>query len=370
MTFTANAVVIPAGSETVTLSLIASNDTIAELTETAILNIAGTTYGVASPGTAQVAIADDETPMVDVAVVQNSVYEGVTNDFARFRLIRRGDTNAATFSANVTWSGTAATSRYTTPGPIPVNPGDVNVNFDINPVNDLLLQGNQTITCTVASGGGYVVGTNTPSATAAIVDDEVLPETVLWSDDFNTDTSANWKTNFGCVNDVYDARTVIGYDYSSAASIPAIPGPPRSVSDTKGLYLTVNKDESSVLGAAGVNMYPVGPSFSGDFALRFDMYLMVGAAASTTEYTLFGINHSGNATNWFRNSTGGITNGTYDGVFVAVEADAAALGDYIPSRSACCGRVESSQLDGGSECDCLHGHFQGPTLRLRRRTEQ
>ena len=94
-----------------------------------------------------------------------------------------------------------------------------------------------------------------------------------------------------------------------------------------GLYLTVNKNDGEAV-AAGVNVYPNGQSFSGDYALRFDMYLMVGASASTTEYALFGINHTGTMTNWFRNSTGNVAGGAFDGLFFGVECDAAALGDY------------------------------------------
>jgi hypothetical protein len=59
------------------------------------------------------------------------------------------------------------------------------------------------------------------------------------------------------------------------------------------------------------------------------MFLLVGGTTYTTEYALFGINHSGAKTNWFRNSTGGVPVGwTFDGLFFGVETDAAALGDY------------------------------------------
>jgi len=84
----------------------------------------------------------------------------------------------------------------------------------------------------------------------------------------------------------------------------------------------------AVTAAAAVNLYPNSRTFSGNYALRFDMYLVVPATA-VTEYALFGINHSGAKTNWFRNSASGVPAGTtFDGLFYGVETDAAALGDY------------------------------------------
>src|SRR5690606_32851417 len=60
-----------------------------------------------------------------------------------------------------------------------------------------------------------------------------------------------------------------------------------------------------------------------------DMYLINGGGASATEYALFGINHSGTKTNWFRNTAGGVGAGaTFDGLFVGIESDGAGLGDY------------------------------------------
>jgi len=92
--------------------------------------------------------------------------------------------------------------------------------------------------------------------------------------------------------------------------------------------VNVNKTEGTALGAAGVNLYPTGQTFSGNYALRFDMYLLQGGV-SQTEYSIFGINHSGTMTNWFRLSGNGYTNSSYDGVWGVVEADASGTDDYI-----------------------------------------
>ena len=102
-----------------------------------------------------------------------------------------------------------------------------------------------------------------------------------------------WTQRFGSGNGIDDFRCYFAYDYSAWNWIPNLPPAPHSTADSLGLYLTVNKDEGSALGGAGINVYPTGRSFGGNYAVRFDMYLMVGSSASTTEYALFGINHSG-----------------------------------------------------------------------------
>jgi hypothetical protein len=115
-----------------------------------------------------------------------------------------------------------------------------------------------------------------------------------------------------------------GYDYSQL-----VPSAPHSVGgETKGLQMYVNKGAG---GAAAINLYLTNQMFSGDYSVRFDMYLIQGTV-STTEYALFGINHSATKTNWFRNSTTSFTGvpagWTFDGLFYGVESDGAALGDY------------------------------------------
>ena len=164
------------------------------------------------------------------------------------------------------------------------------------------------------STGQPYTGTNT-LVTTTIIDDENPPETVLWSDNLQTDTSANYILQFGSEDGLSDYTTTFAFDYSNYS----VPAAPHSGSDTHGLLLNVNKTDSSAA-AAGLNLYPAGQSFSGNYALRFDMYLFQGLTA-TTEYSIFGINHDGAHTNWFRGNSYGYTNSTYDGVWASVESD-------------------------------------------------
>jgi len=67
---------------------------------------------------------------------------------------------------------------------------------------------------------------------------------------------------------------------------------------------------------------------------------MQNGGSSTTEYAMFGLNHSGTKTNWFRNSGAGVPAGwSYDGIWAYVEADGAALGDYVLNSAPAVGAV-------------------------------
>ena len=326
---TTNAVVIPAGEANVVVSLTVTDDSVAELTETANLVISPSAAYTVVGQPATVAIQDDESPSIDITATQGTVFEGNTSDYARFQLTRRGDPNAGPITVELHNAGD--TARYVSVASVNMDPGVITQTFDVNPVNDSLLQGNGVITLAVTNGTGYTVGLITPSASAAIVEDEVQPATVLFSDDFSGDPSTNWVIRFGSGNGVDDYRIneqiltlpSTPYDYS----VEGIPPAPNG-NDTLGLKVTVNKDEGTALGGAGINLYPIGKSFSGDYALRFDMYLLINTGAGTTEYTLFGMNHSGNETNWFRSTGNGFTNSAYDGLWVVLEADTAGLGTH------------------------------------------
>src|SRR5439155_5663078 len=140
---------------------------------------------------------------------------------------------------------------------------------------------------------------------------------------FNTDTSANWNKLWAANDALEDDSVLFAYDYSGLG----IPPSPHGGGDTHGVFIAVNKDANAA--AAAVNLYPIGQNFSGNYALRFDMFLDIPRGASTsTEYALFGLNHSGTRTNWWR--SGGVPAGwTFDGIFYAVETDAQAIPNYV-----------------------------------------
>lgn len=150
-------------------------------------------------------------------------------------------------------------------------------------------------------------------------------ETVLFSDDFDTDTASQWDVFDGSGNGTPDYTAQFNFDYATLG----IPSAPNSTGGTtRGVKFTVNKNDD-VADVAGVSAYPKGKSFSGDFALRADMWLGYNGGAfggtGSTEYGTFGINHAGNKVTW---DDANLTDS--DGVWFAVtgEAGTGTSGDY------------------------------------------
>ena len=325
-------VVIPASASSVDVNLQAVGDGLAEPTETAILTIlANASYLLGAPNSAKVNIVDTNAPVLAISAASPSIYERVAEDYATVTVTRNlGNTNiwtALNDASAFTFGGTAVmgVDYVVNTGLFPVNfePGSRSLSLKlISPLDNALLDGNRTVVIGLASSADYVAATN--KATTTIIDDEYPAESVLWSDSFNTDSSANYTVQFASGNSVSDYSANFNYNYAANS----VPSAPHSGGDTQGLLLNVNKGDGTALGAAGLNLYPTGKTFSGNYALRFDMYLFEGGTA-TTEYSIFGINHDGAHANWFRNSGNGYTNSSYDGVWAVVEADASGTDDYI-----------------------------------------
>ena len=149
--------------------------------------------------------------------------------------------------------------------------------------------------------------------------------TVLFSDDFDSDTAANWDVFVGSDDDLPDYSAEFNYDYSKDGIPPVVAG-----GTTRGVKLAVNKLDDSPAGAS-VNIYPKGQNFTGNYALQFDMWLSAAGgafgegASGTTEFVLFGLNHLGTQVNW--QSPADSTNAT-DGVCFAVSSDGRSARDY------------------------------------------
>lgn len=148
---------------------------------------------------------------------------------------------------------------------------------------------------------------------------------VLFSDDFDTDTSAQWQVFEGSGSGVPDFTAEFAFDYSTLGIPPA----PRSTGGTtRGVKFTVNNNDETA-DTSGVSAYPVGQSFSGDYALRVDMWLGYNGGAfggtGSTEYGTFGINHAGDKVSW---ADANLANS--DGVWFAVtgEGGTGTAGDY------------------------------------------
>ena len=167
---------------------------------------------------------------------------------------------------------------------------------------------------TAAHAGSYsVVVTNAAGSTTsrvAVVRVKTSDFPLLFSDDFNTNSAANWNIFSGAANGVPDYSADFAFDYGVipytfngvTALIP--PAPNSHDGSTRGVRLAVNRD--AIATNAAVNLYPKNFSVSGNFALKFDLWINypgnaggVGTGvAGSTQHGMFGINHLGTNVNW------------------------------------------------------------------------
>jgi hypothetical protein len=300
---------------------------------TVILTLAGAgDYSVGFPSAATVFIADNSTPQLRITGLSTNIFEGTTNDYGAITIQRWGDTNVAVVldATSFALGGTAVPNvdYYLANLPHTIAAGVINDTFPlIYPIRNQTGVGSRSILVTNVAGTGYTVVSNNAATTLRL--ESVPPGTVLYSDNFETDTSSAWKVAFqSYTNGSADFTADFNYDYANAPSynLPAIPPAPHSTNnDTHGLYMTVNKTAGI---SAGLNLYLKNHTFSHNYALRFDLFLVEnssGTAQSKVENVLFGINHDGNHTNWFRNSVTGTSlldsPTASDGLFFDIGAD-------------------------------------------------
>ncbi len=270
-----------------------------------------------SDGTFSVTRFTNDPPLITITSTDTNLYERIPGDTGNFTVNRLGVLNTP-LTVNLSYSGTAVPENdfVGLPGSITIPAGRISVTLsNVVPIDNGQLDGARSIIVNVEPGAGYAVATN-GSVTLQIRDDEQAGGPLLFSDDFDTDTSANYGVQFGAENGIDDKTVLFNYDYS----LDGIPAAPKSTGGTtRGLKLTVNKTDATAAGSAGVNLYPLSLNLANDFVLRFDMFLRYSSvAAGTTEHAIFGVNHSGTRTN--RALTGGGLAGG-DGNWVAIETD-------------------------------------------------
>jgi hypothetical protein len=317
-TISNNSVTIPAGQTSATINVTPISDGHPDPVLTATLTLKGSGgYSVGFPSSANVFIADNSSPLLRVTGLSTNIFEGNTNDYAAITIQRWGNTNVdVTLDASsFTFGGTAVKNvdYYLANLPHTIAAGVINDTFPlIYPIRNQTKVGTRSILLTNVAGTGYTVTNNTAATTLTL--ESLPPATVLFSDNFESDpTGTNWKLAFqSYTNGSTDYTVDYAYDYLNAPNynLTAIPPAPHSTNnDTKGLYMTVNKNAGV---SAGLNLYLKNHTFSGNYALRFDLFLVANSSSTMAapnfnlvEMVLFGINHDGNHTNWFRNSATG-----------------------------------------------------------------
>jgi hypothetical protein len=343
--------------------------------------LGGATYTVGgSTAKATVSIINTGPQLLTLTVVTNSttMSRAVTNDYVMFRITRFGDTTVPAYTiTNINYSGTAVfpvdytarAQRFSgslladgSPG-IVIYPGEV---FITNAIGNPLMRANLNVPATnvtivlsltnaltgtnVTSLEGYSYITDTNGITLTELDNAYANAVVLWSNPLtNSVDSTNWTLTYASQSlGTNTALPVVIPNYTNnQGSLSAggtndfdvqfgyplpdgIPASPAMIANgwTNVLKMTINKNQGS---PAGVNLYPQGQKFAGNYALKFSMYLSLWSVAIGNnyagviprEYATFGINHNGTNCNWrpSRNppaNTSGTTNS--DGIWFAIDA--------------------------------------------------
>ncbi len=236
VTLNGNVITIPTGATSLDIAVVPVDDAVTEQTQTAIFAFAASgTYNVdITAPSATVSIVDNETPELRILSMSKYMSENNPYDYSRLRIQRWGNTNVALVldATSFTCAGTAVSNvdYYVTNLPATMAAGVVNQTIPLlGPINNSAVDGTRTINLTMLAGSGFNVISNT--ATVLITDDDVPAETVLWSDNLETDTSANWTQFYGSTNSDNPDFTVnwyhdyLGREFRWRPIRPAPPGP-------------------------------------------------------------------------------------------------------------------------------------------------
>lgn len=189
-----------------------------------------------------------------------------------------------------------------------------------------------------ANAGTYtLVASNTTAVvTSSVASLSVLltqgSQTVFFEGFDSAGAVTNWNLFQGSGNGISDYTVDWSFDHSTyfstfnGTTIPAAPNTTNAT--TRGVRLTVNNNDS-IAATAGVSLYPKNQSFSGAYALKFDLWInypgTAGGAGSTgsTEHFTCGLNHAGTRVNW-----GSTTANPSDGLWFAMDGEGGTTDDY------------------------------------------
>jgi autotransporter-associated beta strand protein len=127
----------------------------------------------------------------------------------------------------------------------------------------------------------------------------------LYSESFDADVTSQWTTRLSHAN----AFANYFFDYSTLGIPPATNS---SGGSTRGMRFLVNQSAGIQQGIVG---YPTGKGFSGNYRLRFDMWLNFngpapGGGSGSTQVGSFGIGATGATALWAGSSPNGVMFGT------------------------------------------------------------
>ena len=350
---TTNTVVIPAGQASTTVTITPTTANVPRPTTSVFLQLlAGSDYNTTLPFSGTVLIQNTSSNLLMVSAAAPTMYKAFSNDTATLTITRWGDTNVSyTINASAfSYAGTLIPNTDFKPtGNITMSKANLTKTVTFKPLangapavdaypSPYGYTGNKSTTVTLAGSASYGVLSTANSTVLTLLDNADPSAPVLYSNPLTDSADAsNWHITYGTGDelDQGDNYTVeFGYDLTTnnpeaANNDPnGIPLPPSG--STSALRITCNKNYSTTYGG-GVNVYLTSQTFSGNYAVRFNMNLIEGFGSFQVEGAMFGINHDGTQTNWWLGN-GSPINGSgpwaSDGIWYWVQAPPGGAGGF------------------------------------------
>lgn len=187
----AKTVTIPAGEESVDVTITPRTDALVEGSETVILTLAKGDYTIDSDtNTDTVTIGDAQKPTIEVEALTDEVDE-TDSSGVRFRIWRDGITSGKTLTVLFALTGTAELDDdYTivdeegndvSDGSVTIAAGESYVDLYVKPVDNSADASDKTVIITLSTNAAYDIGEDVDTDTITILDDDasssVLPTT-------------------------------------------------------------------------------------------------------------------------------------------------------------------------------------------------
>jgi hypothetical protein len=189
---------------------------------------------------------------------------------------------------------------------------------NIVPIDNSVTNVDKTVSFTLGPGTGYTLGTSTNGVVTIRNDEDgVAAGPVVFRDNFDTDTAAQWTVNEAHAD---LNRATFNWDYSTFGIPPA---PNTTNNATRGLRLEANIGDVGTF--TGLSVSPNDFGVEGDYRLKFDVWmnyngpLPAGGSGSTMSFSA-GVGTSGTGAQFPANNI--------EGVLFSVTGDGGSSSDW------------------------------------------
>jgi hypothetical protein len=173
-----NSVTIPAGSTTATITIPVINDAIVETSETVIVTLNSVTTGISTtigtPNAATNTIADNDTATVSIVTTTNGSETGPTNGVMTVTQTAVSVTNTV-IAYSVSGTATSGNDFTALSGTVTIVAGATTASISIPVINDILVEGNETVILTLTSVSSGLATLGTPVTATNVIADNDAP---------------------------------------------------------------------------------------------------------------------------------------------------------------------------------------------------